>query len=500
MNLPILIVEDEITQSRSLARFFQRRMDFGSLQAENGRIALNTLREDEGVGHIKLVIMDVDMPIMGGMEALKIIRQRYPDLPVIMLTGSNDIKNAVEAMHLGAMDFITKPFDDQRLEVTVRNALKLSVLTREVNRLRNHHEGTLKFSDLIGYDSGLMEAVALGRKAAASDISVLISGETGTGKEMFARAIHGESARAGRPFIAVNCGAIPAQLVESTLFGHEKGSFTGATEKVLGKFREAEGGTVFLDEVGELPMEAQVKLLRVLQEGEVEPVGAGKPVPVNVRILSATNRKLEDLVEKGGFREDLYYRLNVLSIDIPPLRERIEDIVPLANFFTRKYSLDNSGIPKPMSQALEEFLEDQLWPGNVRELENVIHRAMVISEDGVLCIKNVLKEPGRILPVSALEGVLETQYELKQKEIEDRPWKREHPVYQPDYRIRIVSEKGEIKTMREIESLAMEAVLDFYDQNVSSACKALDIAKSTFYRKMKEYFPDFLTGRKRWRG
>ena len=299
MSDSILIVEDDPMQQKMLGTLLRRKIGFESQVAPNGREALDILGRDDKRA-IKLVILDIDMPVMGGMEALEIMAQRYPGLPVIMLTGTRDIEEAVKAIKLGAIDFMTKPYEGERMAITAKNALKLSILSKEVKRLKNEKEGHYRFDHLIGHDGGLQEAVNMGRKAAASDIPVLISGETGVGKEVFAQAIHGESARLGNPFIAVNCGAIPAQLVESTLFGHEKGAFTGATDKATGKFREAEGGTIFLDEVGELPLDSQVKLLRIIQQKEVEPVGASKAVPVNIRVLSATNRNLEEEVKAGN--------------------------------------------------------------------------------------------------------------------------------------------------------------------------------------------------------
>jgi DNA-binding NtrC family response regulator len=475
MAQPILIVEDDKTQAQMLAGLLRRKMGFGSILAEHGREALDLLERDENIKSIKLVILDVSMPVMGGIETLEILRERYPDLPVIMLTGSNDVDDAAKAMRLGAIDFVVKPYEIERMAVTVKNALKLSVLTKEVTLLKKHQEGTLLFKDLIGHDMGLREVVSLGRKAAGADIAVLIGGETGTGKEVFARAIHGESARAGKPFVAVNCGAIPSQLVESTLFGHEKGSFTGATQKVIGKFREAEGGTIFLDEVGELPLEAQVALLRVLQQKEVEPVGAGKPTRINVRIVSATNRDLAAEVEGGRFREDLYYRLNVLSIDLPPLRARPKDIIPLAHHFTNKYCLGEGGIPRPMSAALEEYLESHEWRGNVRELENVINRAMVVCNDSVLCIKDALRHPEKILPESVLGKTSKTRHQLEME----------------SQQIQVVLNSNKIKTMDEIEAEAIEIVLQYHKHNVTKSAQSLGMAKSTFYKKLKKYFPYF---------
>lgn len=462
MTHPVLIVEDDPLQSQMLATLLQRKLCFKSHEARHGREALEILEADRGKS-VRLVILDLNMPVMGGLETLEILRQTYPSLPVIMLTGSNDIEDAVQAMKLGAVDFLNKPYESERMIVTVRNALKISALTNEVSRLKSEKAGTFSFRNLIGHDDGLSHIVNIGRKAAASDIPVLLTGETGTGKEVFAKAIHGESSRGGKPFIAVNCGAIPSQLVESTLFGHEKGAFTGAFEQVAGKFRDAEGGTLFLDEVGELPLDTQVKLLRVLQQKEVEPVGAGKPVAVNVRVISATNRDLNNEVKAGRFREDLFFRLNVLQIELPPLRERKQDISILSQHFIERFCANEGGLPKDISGAMEKQLINYDWPGNVRQLENTINRAMVMSDSNVLDIGEL---PG---------AARETEAFPKSASLSD----------QKD--ISLFSEEGRFKTAQEIEEEALKLALDHFDHNVTHAARALGMAKSTFYKKMRDY-------------
>ena len=432
MTQPVLIVEDDPMQRQMLSTLLRRKLDFKSYEVEHGRKALELLEEDQGKT-IKLVILDLNMPVMDGLETLEILREKHPSIPVIMLTGSKDIEDAVQAMKLGAIDFLMKPYEGERMVVTVRNALKISMLTKEVSRLQNEKEGRFTFENLIGHDNGLSTVVNIGRKAAAADIPVLITGETGTGKEIFAKAIHGESVRSGKPFIAVNCGAIPAQLVESTLFGHEKGAFTGATEKTIGKFREAEGGTIFLDEVGELPLDTQVKLLRVLQQKEVEPVGAGKPVPVNVRIISATNRDLQKEVDERNFREDLFFRLNVLKIELPPLRERKQDIPVLAAHFIERFCVNEGGVPKDLSEMTEKQLVNCDWQGNVRQIENMISRDMVVSD-------------GNILSVEDLTGLVSGS---------------SHPSvsFKTQKNICIVSDDGYFKTANEIEHKAIKIAL-----------------------------------------
>ncbi len=460
MTNPVLIVEDDPMQREMLGTLLRHKLNFGFYAAEHGREALDLL-ETEAAQTIKLIIMDLQMPVMGGLETLDILKQKHPHLPVIMLTGSRDADDVVKAMQKGAIDFLTKPFDSARMIVTVKNALKISVLSKEVWRLQKEQDGTFTFDNLIGHDAGLSAVVNIGRKAAASDIPLLITGETGTGKEVFAQAVHGESARAGKPFIAVNCGAIPSQLVESTLFGHEKGAFTGAIEKTIGKFREAEGGTIFLDEVGELPLDTQVKLLRVLQQKEVEPVGATKPVGLNVRIISATNRDLQEEVDGRRFREDLFFRLNVLQIQLPSLRDRKQDIAALADHFIERFCANEGRQPKVISQETHRQLTAYSWPGNVRQLENIISRSMVTSD-------------GNILHVEGLQGMVNNPEAVRN--VDQSPHQKD---------ICVISGSNDFKTIYEIEQEAIHIALNHFDHNITKASKALGIAKSTFYKKIK---------------
>lgn len=453
----ILIVEDVSAQSFMVETIIKRKLQMDCHTAENGHLALEILKNDAD-NDIKLVILDLKMPIMGGLETLAIVHQQYPLLPVIMLSGSRDTEDIVEAMRLGAMDFLSKPFDSERLKVTIENALKITALSAEVTRLTNEKKGQFKFENLIGYDKGLMKTLVIARKAASSDIQVLITGETGTGKEVFAKAIHGESVRSSKPFVAINCGAIPAQLVESILFGHEKGAFTGAVNKSLGKFREADGGTIFLDEIGDLPLDAQVKLLRVIQQKEVEPVGAGKTVPVNVRIISATNHNLAKSVAEGKFREDLYFRLNVLQIELPPLRERREDIPLLARYFIDRFCVNEKRSLKTISKKVDEILMRNPWLGNVRELESAIHRAIIMNETGII-------EPQDLI------NILDTD--------------DEHLIFQNEQAISVITYDGTFKTSEMIESELIQIALKHYNGNITQASAAIGMAKSTFYKKIK---------------
>lgn len=469
MDEQILIAEDDPIQREMLRTLIRRKLSFQCMLAENGHEALAKLNSEAG-SHIKLVIIDLEMPVMDGMETLSVLRQQFPDLPVIVLTGSKDINDAVQAMKAGANDFITKPYDGERMAITVKNIMKLSMLSREVSRLTSDISGKSGFDMLIGHDKGLRDHVALGRKAAASDIAVLIGGETGTGKEVFAKAIHGESTRRGKPFIAVNCGAIPSQLVESTLFGHEKGSFTGATEKTLGKFREAEGGTIFLDEVGELPLETQVKLLRVLQQKEVEPVGAAKPVAVNTRIISATNRDLEKEVQAGRFREDLYFRLNVLQIQLPALRDRKEDIPALTDHFIERFCAANNMMTTAVTTETYFKLSQNEWPGNVRQLENTIQRALVINSGPELVISDDIMNKNAISSDNKNTGISPTHYST---------------THTNNAMINVLEPDGTFKTLEHLENEIYSHALEHFQDNVTKTAAALGIAKSTFYKKIR---------------
>ena len=321
------------------------------------------------------------MPDLDGLGVLARMREAGINIPVIVQTAHGGIDNVVSAMRAGAVDFVVKPVGAERLQVSLRNALAKGALEDELGRIKRSQAGTLTFKDIITRSRKMLGVLRSAEKAAASHIPVLIEGESGVGKELIARAIHGSGERRAKPFVAVNCGAIPDNLVESILFGHEKGAFTGATEKHAGKFVEASGGTLFLDEVGELPLAAQVKLLRALQEGEVEPVGGRKPIKVDVRLMSATNRNLIDDVKSGRFREDLFYRLHVFPIAVPPLRERAEDIAGPGAAFPRPLRR-RGGQARPLDSAARrlELLSRHRWPGNVRQLENTIFRAVVLAE------------------------------------------------------------------------------------------------------------------------
>src|SRR5438552_7624486 len=378
MAASILVVDDDAVARRLVENMVQK-CGYETLVVESGDAAIAMLAAPDAPA-IDAVVLDLVMPGLDGMGVLAKIRDAGLNLPVIVQTAHGGIDNVVSAMRAGAQDFVVKPVGLERLQVSLRNALNSSALKGELQRIRHSREGRLTFSDIITRAEAMAGVMPAAQKATNSSIPVLIEGESGVGKEMFARAIHGSGERKAKPFVAVNCGAIPDNLVESILFGHENGAFTGATERHAGKFLEAHGGTLFLDEVSELPLTAQVKLLRALQEGEVEPVGSRKPVKVDVRLISATNRNLIADVKSGRFREDVFYRLHVYPISVPPLAQRTEDIAELARHFLIRFAAEEGKRIKRINGQALSLLIACRWPGNVRQLENAIFRAVVLAE------------------------------------------------------------------------------------------------------------------------
>src|ERR1700752_4005818 len=378
MAATILIADDDAVQRRLVENMVQK-CGYETVVVDSGDAAIAMLTAPDAPV-IDALVLDLVMPGLDGMGWLAKIREAGLNIPVVVQTAHGGIDNVVSAMRAGAQDFVVKPVGIERLQVSLRNALNTSALKGELQRIKHSREGRLSFADIITRSEAMAGALRIAQKAAASTIPVLIEGESGVGKELFARAIHGSGERKSKPFVAVNCGAIPDNLVESILFGHEKGAFTGATDRHMGKFVEAHGGTLFLDEVGELPLAAQVKLLRALQEGTVEAVGGRKPVKVDVRIISATNRKLLDRVKGGHFREDLFYRLHVLPLTIPPLRMRREDIPHLLRHFLERFAAEENRPITGIDGEAMALLSQLDWPGNIRQLENAVYRAVVMSD------------------------------------------------------------------------------------------------------------------------
>lgn len=463
MDMPahILLVEDEFIQQTLVKEILVQAYACAVTTSRNGHEALYYLKQRHN-NIIDLVIMDLSMPDMGGFQTLAKIRELYAGLPVIILTGSEDLSDAVKSIKMGAHDFITKPVHAGRIITSIDNICKTQSLEKEVQRLRCKTGEAYSFENMIGHDSGLYDVVTVARRAAPSDIPVLITGESGVGKELFARAIHQASGRANNgPFIAVNCGAIPEKLVESTLFGHEKGSFTGATTKRTGKFLEAHNGTLFLDEVGELPLETQVKLLRALQQHEIEPVGSSEPVYANTRIISATNRSLSVEIHEGNFREDLYFRLNGMPVDVPPLRTRTQDIPALLDYFIDYFARKHQRTPPVLQPEALDFLCSYTWPGNVRELESAIFRTVLLDTTGIVTKKSF------------------------QAFLKNTPAPHHATLQDQEDSIVLVDNNGTMKTLDSLEWEIIGKALDRHQGNVILTAHALGIGKSTLYRRIE---------------
>jgi len=375
----ILIVDDDASQRR-LIEFWLQEEGLTTTAVGDGLTGWRSFEEKSP----SLVISDIRMPAMSGLDLLSRIKATNSDVPVILITAFGTVNDAVDAMKLGAADYVLKPLNGDELKVNVRRALERQQLVAENRYLRDLAGSTFRFENLIGQSRRMREVLGLCARVAGRDSTVLLTGESGTGKEVLAKAIHQNSLRAGKPFVTVNCGALPEALAESELFGHRKGSFTGAIADRIGKFEAANEGTIFLDEIGELPMNLQVKLLRVIQEREVDKIGFSQPVKVNVRILAATNRKLKTQVEDGQFREDLFYRLSVVTIDLPPLRERKDDIPLLAAHFLKSFSERYHISPLTITDEALALIVRYAWPGNVRQLENAIERLVVLANGNLI--------------------------------------------------------------------------------------------------------------------
>ena len=383
----ILIVEDDAAERR-LIEFWLQEEGYKTLQTEDGKTGLRQFEENSPC----LVVADLRMPELNGLELLSRIKAIDPDALFILVTAFGTVENAVEAMKLGATDYLLKPLNESEFKLVVRRALDHRHLLDENRYLRAFAGSAFRFENLVGQSRRMREVFEMALQVAQSDATVLITGESGTGKELLAKAIHQNSLRSKKPFITINCGAIPETLIESELFGHRKGSFTGAVSDRIGKFEAANEGTVFLDEISELEPSAQVKLLRVLQEREIDKVGHSHPIKVNVRVLAATNRNLRNLVEDGQFREDLFYRLSVIAIDLPPLRERKTDIPLLADHFVKKYCTRYGSPLLSFDEESLRLLTEYAWPGNVRELENTVERLVVLRKGASITPEQLPRE------------------------------------------------------------------------------------------------------------
>jgi DNA-binding NtrC family response regulator len=504
MSHSVLIVDDDPTQRRLIEGVLEKN-GFRSTPADGGQAALDYLADN--AEKTDIVLLDLNMPGMTGLEVLEALRPLEYGIPVIVLTGQAGVETVVTAMRAGAVDFVVKPASPERLTVSVQNALQMRQLSGEVSRLKRKQSGVLTFSDVISSSAPMQQVVRLGERAAQSRIPILIEGESGSGKEVIARAIQGSSDRAGRPFITVNCGAIPENLVESILFGHEKGSFTGAASKHAGKFVEADGGTLFLDEIGELPLDMQVKLLRVLQENEVDPIGSKKPTKIDIRLISATNRDLLEMAQTGEFREDLYYRLNVFPIWIPPLRDRLEELPELLEFFVGRLASEEGKRIRGIDPVVIEMLLKYSWPGNIRQLENAVFRAIVMCDGDVIKPEDfpqiaaltdtdisVQEQPLALqsgaTPVDAT-GIIplgDQEDYLGGHEVGGHSGSQSSADLAESLRNEIASfdAKGHMRRLEDVEGDMIRQAIDHYSGQMSEVARRLGIGRSTLYRKVRE--------------
>jgi len=459
----ILIVDDEPDMLENCSRILSRQ-GYSCLTAESGRAALALLEHE----HPDLLLTDLKMPDVDGMTLLRHVHEMDPALPVIVVTGFATFESAVAAVKEGAFDYLPKDFSVDQLRVAVERALRHRGLQVENRNLRQQLQRALGLENIVGRSPAMTQVFELVKKAARSEANILILGESGTGKELIARAIHANSPRAGQPFVPVDCASLPEQLLESELFGHEKGSFTGAIRSKAGLVETAHRGTLFLDEIAELPAALQVKLLRVLQERQIRRVGGTSLVDVDVRVVSATNRDLLEAIAKGQFREELYYRVNVVAIQLPPLRERAGDVRLLAHTFLKRFGQSRV---TAIDDAAAEALDRYTWPGNVRELQNVIERACALAEGHVVTIRDLpdhVRQPASrkaAVPAdlaAAAHGTAVAGGDLTLKDAKER-W------------------------LQVLEVSYLRDLLARHDGNVSSAAKAAGIDRKTFHRLINKY-------------
>lgn len=453
MEKLVFIVDDEESISKMLVHWVKNQWNYNCKTFINGTDALNSLSENPD-----LVLLDIMLPDINGNEVLNRIKIKNPQIPVIMLSAQGSVEVALESIRLGAFDYFPKPIDKNRLEPAIRNAIKHYDLEREVEKLKENLTKEYSFDNIISADKKMQEAFKMVSKVLDNDITVLIEGESGTGKELVARAIHYNGKRKTAPFVVVNCASIPRELLESELFGHEKGAFTGAHVRKIGKFELAKSGTIFLDEIGEMEMALQAKILRVIQQKEFERVGGNEVIKTDVRIISATNRDLKSAVENKNFREDLYYRLSSFPIHILPLRERKGDIVILIKHFIEHFNTKLNKNVKGVSKQALKIMYDYDWPGNVRELENTLERCMILSE-------------GDQIEIDSLPANIASQFKSFSTISNGAMFGEDSPI--------IPFEK--------LKEEAIRHALKVTEGNIVEAARKLKIGRATLYRLMEKY-------------
>jgi two-component system, NtrC family, response regulator AtoC len=449
----IYIVDDEETISKLLEHWVTKKWGYEARSFTTGEECIDNLNTVPDA-----IILDIMLPGIGGVETLKRVKSRYPDIPVIMLSAQGKVDVAIETIKLGATDYFSKPVDFTKLEVSVKNAIQTHDLSREVSRLREAVGKPVHFDSIISDNGAMQEVFKLVQKVKDNDICVLVLGESGTGKELIAQAIHYNGNRKDKPFVVVNCASIPHDLLESELFGHEKGSFTGAHQRRIGKFEQAIGGTLFLDEIGELDLSLQAKLLRVIQTKQFERVGGNETLTTDVRLVSATNRDLVKAVAQKQFREDLYFRLATFPIMLPPLRERRSDILLLAEHFLKKFSVEVSKPGVGFSKKALKLLYEYAWPGNVRELENAIQRALLMADGPTITEKD--------LPLAVVTF-----------------GSREETAVSSPLSLGVEHIRPLEKVKEEIIRLALKST----EGNIVESARRLKIGRATMYRLMKKY-------------
>ncbi len=451
MEKLIFIVDDEESILKMLTHWCKNQWGYKVKTFLSGADVIEALSEEPD-----LILLDIMLPDINGNELLVKIKQQNPQLPVIMLSAQGSIEVALESIRLGAFDYFPKPIEKSKLESAIRNAIKNYDLERELKKLKENIQKEYSFDNIVSADKKMQEAFRMVSKVLDNDITVLIQGESGTGKELIARAIHYNGKRKNAPFVVVNCASIPRELLESELFGHEKGAFTGAHQRKIGKFELANGGTIFLDEIGEMEMSLQAKILRVIQQKEFERVGGNEIIKTDVRIISATNRDLKECVDKKLFREDLYYRLSSFPIYIPPLRERKADIVVLIEHFIKQLNQKHGKNIKGVTKSALKLMYDYNWPGNVRELENTLERCMILTDGDYIDVD--------VLPPSITSQTIAV-----------------------DSKTALFSDDSPIIPIEKLEELAIRHAIKVTGRNMVEAARKLKIGRATLYRLIKKY-------------